>query len=184
LLAAGGWRVETARPVRYEAPRVEPWARAFVKAGLPEDETTAIQWIFVARAASPSGTLELGAFDVACGGLAEDPIGAARAAIAVSGQAAWTLPNAVSGAALEALFRGDIATGEARAALSSGFTAAGLVRRFRGSGLDAVLSFGGREDLPPRVAAALAGAREAGLLSDPEAVASPRLDLTVRGRAR
>ena len=184
LLAAGGWHVETARPVTYVSPRVEPWVRVLGEAGLPEAETTAIQWLFVARAAAPGRSLEFGDRGVACAALIEDPVRAARLAAAASGEASWTLPNAVSGAALEALFAGDVALGEARAALSCGFTAAGLTRRFRGSGLGAAVSFLGREALPPRVAAALEAAGRAGLGTDAEAVASSRLGLEVRVEAR
>ena len=184
LLAAAGWRVETARPVTYVSPRVEPWVRVLAHAGLPEAETTALQWLFVARAATPEGSLEFGGRGVACDALAEDPLRAARHAAAASGEASWTLPNAVSGAALEALFEGDVALGEARAALSCGFTAAGLTRRFRGSGLGAAVSFVRGEALPPRVAIALEAAGRAGLGADAEAVSSSRLGLKVRVVAR
>jgi SAM-dependent methyltransferase len=184
LLAAGGWRVESAEPVVYTSPRVAPWARVLAEAGLPETETTAIQWLFVARPALPAETLELGSPSTGHGGLVEDPVGAARAALASRDEVAWEVPNAVSGGTLEALFAGDVARGEARAALSSGFTATGLVRRFRGSGLRAELSLAGGEALPPRVAAALEAAERAGLRADREAVASPRLGLKVRAVAR
>jgi SAM-dependent methyltransferase len=184
LLAACGWRVEAARPVTHMSPRVEPWVRVLEEAGLPEAETTAIQWLFVARAATPEGSLELGGRDAAYAALAEDPVGAARGAAAASGEASWTLPNAVSGAALEALLMGDVALGEARTALSCGFTAAGLARRFRGSGLGAAVTGLGSEALPPRVAAALEAARRAGLRADAEAVSSRRLGLNVRVEAR
>lgn len=184
LLAACGWRVEAARPVTHVSPCVEPWVRVLAEAGLREAETTAIQWLFVARAGTPEGSLEIGRSGGAFAALVEDPVGEARAAAAASGEASWTLPNAVSGAALEALFSGDVAPGEARAALSCGFTAAGLARRFRGSGLGATVTGLGSEALPPRVASALEAARRAGLPADAEAVSSSRLGLRVRVEAR
>ncbi|HQQ79682.1 MAG TPA: hypothetical protein PLB01_20235, partial [Thermoanaerobaculia bacterium] len=184
LLAACGWRVETARPVTHVSRRLEPWVRALAEAGLPEAETSAIQWLFLARADAPEGSLELGRSNVAFAALVEDPVGAARAAATASGEASWTLPNAVSGAALEALFRGDVVLGEARAALSCGFTAAALARRFRGSGLAAAVTGLGRDALPPRVAHALEAADRAGLRTDAEAVSSSRLGLMVRVEAR
>jgi len=184
LLAAGGWRVETALAVPYVSPRVEPWVRVLAKAGLPESETTAIQWLFVARIATPERSLELGERNAACAALVEDPLRAARDATEASAEASWTLPNAVSGGALEALFAGDLVLGEPRASLSCGFTAAGLARRFRGSGLDAAVSFLGSEALPPRVAAALEAAAHAGLASDVEAVSASRIGLNVRAVTR
>ena len=184
LLAACGWRVETARPVTHVSRRLEPWVRALAEAGLPEAETSAIQWLFLARADAPEGSLELGRSNVAFAALVEDPVGAARAAATAAGDASWTLPNAVSGAALEALFRGDVVLGEARAALSCGFTAAALARRFRGSGLAAAVTGLGRDARPPRVAHALEAADRAGLRTDAEAVSSSRLGLMVRVEAR
>lgn len=180
LLSAGGWSVESAEPVSYTSPRVAPWARSLVAAGLPEAETTAIQWLFVARAAAPAGPLDLGSRGARHDALVADPLGVARAAVAASGAGAWSLPNAVAGSVLEVLFAGDVASGEARAALSCGFTAPGLVRRFRGSGLAASVSFPGGDTLPPRVAAALEAAERAGLRTSREALASARVELGVR----
>jgi SAM-dependent methyltransferase len=184
LLAACGWRVEAARPVTHVSPRVEPWVRVLAEAGLPGAETTAIQWLFVARAATPEGSLELGKPVPAYAALVEDPVGAARAAAEASRETSWTLPNAVSGIALEALLAGDVARGEARAALSCGFTAAGLARRFRGSGLGAAVTGLGSEALPHRVVLALEAANRAGLRTDADAVSSSRLGLKVRVEAR
>lgn len=184
LLAAAGWRVEVARPVSYVSPRVEPWIRVLAQVGLPEAETTAIQWLFLARADAPQGSLDLGERRIAYDALVGDPLRAARAAAGASGEFSWALPNAVSGAALGALFAGDLALGEARLALSCGFTASGFARRFQGSGLDTAVSLAGAQTPPPLVAAALEAARRAGLAADAEAVSSSLVGLRVRQAGR
>lgn len=177
LLSAGGWRVETAQPVPYSSSRVNPWARVLVKAGLCEAEATAIQWLFVARAAAPGDPLHLGLPNADHSGFAEDPVGVARTTLETSGRPVWILPNAAYGGSLDALFAGDVACGDARAALSTAFTAAGLVRRFRGSGIEVDVSFVGGEVTSPRVSAALEAARSAGLPTDCDSLSSPRLRL-------
>lgn len=184
LLSAGGWRVETAQPLPYSSPRIEPWVRVLVEAGLSEDEATAIQWLFVARAAAPADPLELSLPNAEHDAFAADPVGAARVALETTGRAVWMLPNAVCGDVLDALFAGDVAHGDARAALSTGFTAAGLVRRFRGSGLEVDVTFARGEVFSSRVSAALEAARGAGLPTDRDSLSSPRLRLRAQAAPR
>jgi SAM-dependent methyltransferase len=183
LLEAGGWRVERAEPVRYASPRVAPWARALTASGLPASEAEAIQWLFVARRGEPGEPLDLGP-RAADDAFRADPVAEARAALAVGRAAEWALPNAASGAALEALFAGGLVRGAGRAALTAGFTPKGLARRFAGAGLHADVALTGVAAPPTRVAAAADAARRAGLPVDLEALGAAGLRLRVRGEAR
>jgi SAM-dependent methyltransferase len=182
LLAAGGFHVERAEPLAGLSPDADPWARALAAAGLPESEAATVQWLFVARRGAPAAPIELGPAAEE-DDLAADPVVAARSALAAAPEARWERPNAVFGGALEPLLAGEIVRGPGRGALTAGFTRAGLLRRFAHDANRVEISLLGEATLPPDVRAAADAARRAGLSVDGEALAAPRLSLTVRGAA-
>ena len=131
ILAAGGWRAERWEPLRLLSATAAPWRAALAAAGLDAEDLGAYQWIVVAAKAPPRGDLHLGPSD-ALGPAVEDPAGFVAERLA-GGAPSVTLPNALSPEAMDALLRGDVACGQARRSLASGFAAAALAERVRGA---------------------------------------------------
>jgi SAM-dependent methyltransferase len=181
LLSACGFRLTSLRAAPARTRFSDADRAAFLDAGsLSPEDLDAVQWLGTAEAASPAGSADVRGATEDDGPLgAEDPVGAVLARLGPEGPAV-TAPNPVRAGLLETLLKGGLVAGDDAVGLLSGWTPAGLARRFEGSGLVPAPRATGVERLPAAVRAVVEARRLAGLPTDEEALVAAGWAVTFR----
>ena len=181
LLAACGFRVTSLRPAAARTARSDGDRAAFLASTrLAPDDLDAVQWVGTAEPSAPGSGAEVRAAvedDGPLGG--EDPVGAVSAQVG-SESVVLGVRNPVRAGLLETLLRGGLVTGEEAIALLSGWTPAGLVSRFEGSGLGVQATADSPEPLSNAVQAVVTARRAAGLPTDEAALVASAWSVTFR----
>ena len=181
LLAACGFRVTFLQPAAARTARSDQDRAAFLASTrLAPDDLDAVQWLGTAEPSAPGSGAELRAAvedDGLLGG--ENPVGAVAARVG-PGSALFGARNPVCVGLVETLLRGGLVTGEDAIALLSGWTPAGLVSRFEGSGLGVSITPTSPEPLSSVVKTVVEARRAAGLPTDEAALAASAWSVTFR----
>jgi SAM-dependent methyltransferase len=181
LLASCGFRVTSLQPAAARTARSDGDRAAFLASTrLSPDDLDAVQWLGTAEPSVPGSQAPVRAAvedDGPLGG--EDPV----AAVAVqfrSGRVVFEARNPVRVGLLETLLRGGLVTGEDAIALLSGWTPAGLVNRFEGSGLGVLARPVSDEPSSRVVQGVVEARRRAGLPTDEAALSASAWSVTFR----
>jgi SAM-dependent methyltransferase len=173
LLSACGFRVTSLRAAEARTPFSAGDREVFLAAsGLPAEELDAVQWLGTAEPTGSAGATDARGAVEEDGPLgAEDPVGECLARSGAE-PVAVACPNPVRAALLETLLGGGLVSGAGAVGLLSGWTPAGLARRFEGSGLVPEVRATSVESLPGPVRAVVEARHRAGLPTDGEAISA------------